>query len=221
MSNKISCDSCGKVYPLWIAADAKPANCSDCGTQIEQLQVEQHDGRIQEIQPQICSGGGKVNVRFIVVGISAMALLMLVLCGVGGGAYYYWKTHQDDVRREAIERANFDRVAMERAESKKATAETQLQMFELPLNVYLMHVGQYPSNESGLESLRIAPSDGNLQQKWRGPYLQKAIPSDPWGNAYNYERAIDSQTNRSGYRIWSAGPDTMDDTNDDISVTSY
>jgi S1-C subfamily serine protease len=38
MSNKILCEGCGKVYPLWIAADAKPANCSECGTQVKQRQ---------------------------------------------------------------------------------------------------------------------------------------------------------------------------------------
>ena len=40
MSNKILCGGCGKVYPLWIAADAKPTNCSECGTQVEQRQVQ-------------------------------------------------------------------------------------------------------------------------------------------------------------------------------------
>jgi general secretion pathway protein G len=107
------------------------------------------------------------------------------------------------------------------ATSKEDAAKTQLQMFELPLNNYQMHVGQFPSTESGLEALRTAPADGNLQQKWRGPYLQKSIPTDPWGNAYNYERANDPQTNRAGYRIWSAGADMSADTDDDINVTSY
>ena len=73
------------------------------------------------------------------------------------------------------------------ATSKEDAAKTQLQMFELPLNNYQMHVGQFPDTETGLESLRTPPTDGNLQQKWRGPYLQKAIPLDPWGNAYYYE----------------------------------
>jgi S1-C subfamily serine protease len=40
MSNRIPCGGCGKVYPLWIAANAKQANCSECGTQIEQRQVQ-------------------------------------------------------------------------------------------------------------------------------------------------------------------------------------
>ena len=107
------------------------------------------------------------------------------------------------------------------ATSKEDAAKTQLQMFELPLNNYQMHVGQFPDTETGLESLRTPPTDGNLQQKWRGPYLQKSIPADPWGNVYNYTRENDPQTNRMGYRIWSAGADMTAETEDDISVTSY
>jgi general secretion pathway protein G len=107
------------------------------------------------------------------------------------------------------------------ATSKEDAAKTQLQMFELPLNNYQMHVGQFPDTETGLESLRTPPTDGNLQQKWRGPYLQKSIPADPWGNDYNYTRENDPQTNRMGYRIWSAGADMTAETEDDISVTSY
>ena len=107
------------------------------------------------------------------------------------------------------------------ATSKEDAAQTQLQMFELPLNNYQMHVGQFPDTETGLESLRTPPTAGNLQQKWRGPYLQKSIPADPWGNVYNYTRENDPQTNRMGYRIWSAGADMTAETEDDISVTSY
>jgi type II secretion system protein G len=107
------------------------------------------------------------------------------------------------------------------ATDKEDAAKTQLQMFELPLNNYQMHVGQFPDTETGLESLRTPPTDGNLQQKWRGPYLQKSIPADPWGNDYNYTRENDPQTNRTGYRIWSAGADMTAETEDDISVTSY
>jgi len=107
------------------------------------------------------------------------------------------------------------------ATSKEDAAKTQLQMFELPLNNYQMHVGQYPSTESGLEALRTPPNDGNLQQKWRGPYLQKTIPTDPWGNPYNYANEMDPQTNRPGFRIWSFGADRSSGTDDDIIITFY
>jgi formylglycine-generating enzyme required for sulfatase activity len=40
LSNKILCGGCGKIYPLWIAANAAPATCDECGTQIEQRHVQ-------------------------------------------------------------------------------------------------------------------------------------------------------------------------------------
>ena len=111
------------------------------------------------------------------------------------------------------------------ATSKEDAAKTQLQMFELPLNNYQMHVGQFPSSESGLEALRTAPADGNLQQKWRGPYLQKSIPADPWGNPYQYVLETDPVSGKKGYKIWSNGPSGQPNGDppdgDDVSVYSY
>ena len=74
MSNEVLCGGCGKVHPLWIGVNAKPANCSECGTQVEQRHVEQH-----EVQPQFNGSGGKVNSWWMVVGLSAMALLLIAL----------------------------------------------------------------------------------------------------------------------------------------------
>ena len=105
MSIEILCGGCGKVYPLWIDANAKPVNCSECGTQVEQRHVEQH-----AFKPQFSGGGGKVNSRWIVVGLSAMAFLMLVICGGVGGAYYYVTTQRAEAAREATDRALFDRA---------------------------------------------------------------------------------------------------------------
>jgi general secretion pathway protein G len=95
-------------------------------------------------------------------------------------------------------------------------ASVQMGMIMSVLSTYRQHVGQYPSTESGLEALRTPPSDANLQKKWRGPYLQKPVPTDPWGGAWNYERLYDPQTNRTKYRIWSNGADMSPDTDDDI-----
>ena len=40
MDDEILCEGCGKVYPLWIPAGNKPANSSECGTQVEQRQSQ-------------------------------------------------------------------------------------------------------------------------------------------------------------------------------------
>jgi general secretion pathway protein G len=44
-------------------------------------------------------------------------------------------------------------------------------------------MGRYPSSAEGLDALVKAP--GN-EPRWRGPYLQDAIPVDPWGSPYQY-----------------------------------
>ena len=89
---------------------------------------------------------------------------------------------------------------------------TQIKLLALPLATYQMHVGRYPSTDAGLDALLVQPA--GMGAKWRGPYLQKAIPLDPWGNAYYYELVKVQGWDR--YRIWSAGPDTIDGTEDDI-----
>jgi len=105
--------------------------------------------------------------------------------------------------------------------SKEDAAKVQLQMFEHALEFYHLDVGQYPPTALGLDGLRTAPADANLSQKWRGPYLNQEILTDPWGSDYQYVLESDPQTNRSGFRIWSNGADLSSGTDDDITVTSY
>ena len=69
-------------------------------------------------------------------------------------------------------------------QAKVATAKSQIETFSMALNSYFFDCGSYPTKEQGLEALWIKPagaSDG-----WKGPYLQKPVPKDPWGNAYEY-----------------------------------
>ena len=52
--------------------------------------------------------------------------------------------------------------------------------------------------------------------KWRGPYLSdEMIPLDPWKNEYKYEYPTTRTTNGKP-AVWSAGPDGLYDTEDDI-----
>ena len=65
----------------------------------------------------------------------------------------------------------------------KAT-RAQLDGFEKALGAYRLDVGHYPSTVQGLNALIDRPPD---ELRWAGPYLSKAVPSDPWGNAYIFE----------------------------------
>ena len=77
--------------------------------------------------------------------------------------------------------------------------------------MYELNALSYPSPTEGLAALRMPPADATAST-WAGPYLDKDVPPDPWGNPYQYE-LIDQDT----FRIWSVGPDGVDGTEDDIS----
>jgi general secretion pathway protein G len=68
-----------------------------------------------------------------------------------------------------------------KSEIKVATA--QIRSLEDALDQYRLDVGRYPTAEQGLAALNAQPAG---EARWRGPYLKKAVPQDPWGNAYQY-----------------------------------
>ncbi len=81
------------------------------------------------------------------------------------------------------------------------------------LTSYRIHMGDYPSTSEGLQALITAP--GTKAEKWHGPYLEPAkIPEDPWGEPLQY--AYPGTRNKSGYDLWSKGPDKQSGTADDI-----
>jgi general secretion pathway protein G len=69
--------------------------------------------------------------------------------------------------------------------SKSEVKATQAQIGALAkaLDVYRLNTGHYPPEEAGLQALVAAPAN---EPKWQGPYLDKAVPLDPWGNPYIY-----------------------------------
>jgi general secretion pathway protein G len=84
--------------------------------------------------------------------------------------------------------------------AKQTAARDQLRNFSTALDDYFIDVGQYPTNQQGLEALRKKPEGA---AKWNGPYLKKEIPTDPWGHAYVYR----SPGRSGGYEIISYGAD--------------
>ncbi len=79
---------------------------------------------------------------------------------------------------------------------------------ESQCKAYKLQVGNFPVD---LNDLYQQPAGLNKQQ-WRGPYLEKPVPLDPWGKKYNYSR--DEANNR--VFIQSFGPDGMQGTDDDV-----
>lgn len=105
----------------------------------------------------------------------------------------------------------FDHIG--KAESK--TARAQLDALSKALAAYRLDTGHFPSSEQGLRALVERPAD---EPKWSGPYLTKALPADPWDNAYIYRLPGDAGHD---YELLSYGKDRQrggTGENADISV---
>jgi general secretion pathway protein G len=68
--------------------------------------------------------------------------------------------------------------------SEVKVAKDQVDALGKALDQYRLDTGYYPSTEQGLAALMTKPAN---EQKWDGPYLTKAVPSDPWGRPYLYK----------------------------------
>lgn len=100
-------------------------------------------------------------------------------------------------------------------ESRVNAARTQIDIFSTALDAYELDSGRYPSTEQGLLALSAKPSTPPVPSQWKGPYLQKAPPKDPWGNDYRY--ASPGQHNPRSYDLSSLGPDGREGGGDDIT----
>lgn len=78
------------------------------------------------------------------------------------------------------------RYVAQLGKSEMTAARTQIEAIARALESYRLDVGHYPTNDLGLKALRNRPA--NLP-RWNGPYLQKEVPLDPWGNPYIYRLA--------------------------------
>lgn len=87
------------------------------------------------------------------------------------------------------------------SEAKSTTARTQLDLLGVALDSYRLDNGTYPTTEQGLAALRERPTREPAPSNWRGPYLRKAVPLDPWGKPYIY------RLQPSGFELQTLGRD--------------
>jgi len=80
------------------------------------------------------------------------------------------------------------------------------------VDLFELDNGRYPTTEQGLEALRTVPSGA---PHWKGPYLKRPVPLDPWGNPYVYKSP--GQHNREDYDLFSYGPDGVEGGKDEIT----
>lgn len=67
--------------------------------------------------------------------------------------------------------------------SERSAAKSQVEALARALGTYRLDNGAFPTGDQGLAALVTRPADA---PKWNGPYLDKALPLDPWGRAYEY-----------------------------------
>ena len=94
-------------------------------------------------------------------------------------------------------------------QGKVGAAKLQISNIEEALDLYETENGNFPKN---LNALQEQPGDA---PNWKGPYLKKGIPLDPWGNAYIYE--YPGKHNANSFDLLSTGPDGRPGTDDDIN----
>lgn len=73
--------------------------------------------------------------------------------------------------------------------AKALTTGTQVRLFHLPVQMYVLDNGRPPTTAQGLNALLRCPTIAPLPSRWRGPYLTDipSIPKDAWGNDYLYQ----------------------------------
>jgi general secretion pathway protein G len=76
------------------------------------------------------------------------------------------------------------RIVGRAGEAKRSKAASDIATLSSLLSQYGVDNDGFPSTEEGLQALRVAPGSAS---NWKGPYTQKEIPPDPWGNEYVYE----------------------------------
>jgi general secretion pathway protein G len=106
------------------------------------------------------------------------------------------------------------------ADAKVQAARTQIEMLALALDAYRLDNDAFPSGDQGLEALRILPLAGDPPRNWRGPYLRRLVPKDPWGRPYQY--LSPGRVNTGTYDLFSLGRDgNIGGEGEDADLTSW
>jgi len=105
-------------------------------------------------------------------------------------------------------------------DAKASAAKSQIEIFGLALDSYRLDNDAYPSSDQGLAALRTQPMIGDLPRNWRGPYLRKTVPFDPWGRPYLF--VSPGKENPASYDLFSLGRDgKIGGEGEDADITSW
>jgi general secretion pathway protein G len=105
-------------------------------------------------------------------------------------------------------------------DAKTDAAKSQLEIFGLALDAYRLDNDSYPTTAQGLEALWTKPATGDIPRNWRGPYLRKDVPLDPWGRPYVF--VAPGIENPFGYDLYTLGRDgKIGGVDEDADITSW
>ena len=86
--------------------------------------------------------------------------------------------------------------------AKVDAANVQIETIASGLDLFLLDIGRYPTEQEGLHAL-AAPPPGLA--RWNGPYLSRSsLLVDPWGRPYVYRLPGRAH---AAYDLYTLGPD--------------
>lgn len=103
---------------------------------------------------------------------------------------------------------NPERARLTQAKHDIRTLESQLEMYRLDNH-------RYPTTDQGLEALVERPRSEPEPPNWQEGGYMRSVPTDPWGNAYQYLHPDDAD---GRIMIYSLGPDGR--TGDEPEITN-
>ena len=104
-------------------------------------------------------------------------------------------------------------------EARGTTVRTQIELLSTALDNYRLDNGSYPTTEQGLAALREKPTRTPVPANWKGPYLRRAVPNDPWGRKYIYR--FPGERSAGTFELSSLGKDGQPGgTGEDADITN-
>lgn len=105
-------------------------------------------------------------------------------------------------------------------DAKTSAAKSQIEMLSTALAAYRLDNDIYPASDQGLSALRERPTADNAPRNWRGPYLSREVPLDPWGRPYLY--VSPGVANPTAFDLYTLGRDGQPGgTDEDADITSW
>lgn len=102
------------------------------------------------------------------------------------------------------------RLAGRTEDARIQATKLQIENLGMALDAFEYDCGRYPTTQEGLKVLR---ENTGGWANWKGPYLKKNVPLDPWKSPYVYESP--GQRNKD-YDLSSLGPDQKQGGDDEI-----